>query len=99
MTPTTAAVMPVSGAVKLQLPVRGLDQRPAGEDEEEARQEREEGRDACAGDAGERQRIGAEQRLRPPADEADERDDHDQRAGRRLAKGEAVDHLHGLSQP
>ena len=57
MTPTTAAVMPVSGAVNRELAVRRLDQRPAGEDEQERRQEREERRDACA-------------RRRPPATSA-----------------------------
>ena len=46
ITPTTAAVMPVSGAVKSQPAVRRFDQRTAGENEQEARQKGEERRDA-----------------------------------------------------
>ena len=83
----------MSGAVKRSWPCVDLDERAAGEDEQERRQEREERRDARAGDAGQRERVRAEDRLRPAADEADERDDHDERPGRRLAERQAVDHL------
>ena len=93
ITPTTAAVMPVSGAVNASCAVRRLDERPAGEDEQERRQEREERRDARAGDAGERERIRRRAAPSSTADEADERDDHDERSRRRLAEREAVDHL------
>jgi hypothetical protein len=46
--------------------VRRLDQRPARQDEEEAGQKREEGRDAGTGDAGQRQRSAPNSIVQPP---------------------------------
>ena len=95
MTPTTAAVMPVSGAVNLSCPCVVSTSGPP------ARMKRKLGRNVknvathAPAIAGQRQRVGAEHRLRPSADEADERDDHDERARRRFAERQAVDHLRG----
>ena len=58
MTPTTAAVIAVSGAVNVSVVVRRFDQRAAGEDEQERRQEREPRHHARASDAGEQARSG-----------------------------------------
>ena len=65
----------------------------AGEDEEERRQEGEERHHRRAATPASERAIGAEDRLRPAADEADERDHHDQRPRRGLAERQAVDHL------
>ncbi len=81
-----------------ELAVRGLDQRPAGEDEDERRQEGEEGDHRWRPARAPRNSAsGPEHLLQPAADEADEGHHHDQRAGRRLAQRQAVDHLRGRS--
>ena len=94
MTPTTAAVMPVSGAVNRSWPCVVSTSGPP------ARMKKKLGRNvkyvatqapampASASDSR------TEHHLRPAADEADERDDHDERAGRGLAERQPVDHLH-----
>ena len=80
---------------ELEISVRGLDQRPADQDEKIGRQESEISGNGAAGYPGpERgQRIRPEDLLGPAADEADIGHDHDQRPGRGLAQREAVYHL------
>ena len=94
MTPTTAAVMPVSGAVNLRLPcVDSINGPPSRMKKNDGRKVKKVTTVAAAAPDSE-QRVGAEAAAwRPAADEADERDDHDQRPGRGLAERQAVDHL------
>ncbi len=85
--------MPVSGAVNLSWPCVVSTSGPP------AKMKRNDGRNVknvathAPAMPGEHQRIGAEHCLRPAADEADERDDHDERTRRGFAEREAVDHL------
>ena len=75
-----------------KVPVCRFDQRPAEQHEAERRQKvsRSPRRRRWR---REKQRIAAEDGVGPAADEADEGDDHDQRARRRFAEGKAIDHL------
>ena len=91
MTPTTAAVMPVSGAVNFA--VGRLDQGGAAEDEQERWQEGEKGGHTGPRDTREQRVVGAEDFLGRGADEPHEGHHHDERAGRGLAERQAVDHL------
>ena len=94
MTPTTAAVMPVSGAVNLILPcVVSINGAPRKIKTKLGRNERRDDERACG--AGEEEAVSAEDLFSPRADKADERDDYDQRTGCGLAERKAIDHLRG----
>ena len=85
--------MPVSGAVNRSWPcVVSTSGPPARMNRKLGRKVKKVATHAPAMPAS-AQRLRPEQLLRPAADEADERDDHDQRPGRRFAQREAVDHL------
>ena len=90
-TPTTAAVIAESAACRLLFFAQGFDKRRPDEDEEEARHEGDPGRDRGAEQGGgpriERARVAIS------GDEADELQDHHQRARCRFGEGESVDHL------
>ena len=93
MTPTTAAVIPESGAVNRSWPcVVSINGPPARMNRKLGRNVKYVATHAPAMPASASE-SGAEQRLRPAADEAHECDDHDERARRRLAEREPVDHL------
>ena len=78
---------------EFEVVVGGFDQRAAEQNEDEGWQESEPG-DQCGGNgASQKEAIRTEHGLDVAADKADESDDHDQRAGRGFAEGEAVDHL------
>ncbi|MNL20188.1 hypothetical protein D3C87_1414230 [compost metagenome] len=73
--------------------MRRFHQRPAGEDEQERRQEGEPG-DQCRGNgAGDKSLIRAEHLKHITTDKPDERHHHDQRAGGGFTERQAVDHL------
>ena len=97
MTPTTAAVMPVSAADRVAVVPEPLDVRRPEQDEQEARHEghpRGEQRGEHGGDP----RVEAAG-VAVGAEERDELHDHDQRARGGLGEGEAAHHLAGASQP
>ena len=76
-----------------QLSMSRFDQRPAGENKNETRQKREPRGNGCGESAGCEQLVRTEHLLAPAPDKADERNDHDQRPGRRFAERESIDHL------
>ena len=91
ITPTTAAVMPVSAAESAAVAAQPLDVRRAEEDEDEAGDEGDPGGEQRAEDGGHPrvERAG----VAVGAEERDELHDHDQRAGRRLGERQAAHHL------
>ena len=72
MTPTTAAVIAVSGAVNRSCPCVDSTSGPPARMNRNDRQEGEERGADGAGDSRQRERVGTEQRARPAADETDE---------------------------
>ena len=94
MTPTTAAVIPESGAVNLSCPcVVSTSGPPARMNRNDGRNVKKVATQAPATPASASESGPNSARVQPP-DEADERDHHDQRPGRRFAEREPVDHLH-----
>jgi uncharacterized membrane protein len=83
---------------ELEVVVGRFDQRAAGQDEDEGRQEGEPGDQRGRHRAGQKQAVRTEHRLDVAADEADKGHHHDQRPGRGFAQRQAVDHL-GRRQP
>jgi tetratricopeptide (TPR) repeat protein len=93
ITPTTAAVMPVSGAVNFRSPwVDSTSGAPARMNRKLGRKVKKVATAAPAKPASSSM-IRAEDLLGPGADEADEGHHHDQRPRRGLAQRQAVDHL------
>eukprot|EP01137_Pigoraptor_chileana_P024046 Opistho-2@91371 len=76
-----------------ELAVGGLDQRPAGQNEQERRQKGEPGHHAGGQCGAQKKHLWPEHLLRPAAHKADKRHHHDQRARRGFAQGQSVDHL------
>ena len=93
MTPTTAAVMPVSAADRRGCRAARSTYGAPSEDEQEARHERHPRRQQRAEQRGQ-PRVEAAG-VAVGAEERDELHDHDQRAGRGLGEREAADHLAG----
>ncbi|MOA04000.1 hypothetical protein D3C78_1235320 [compost metagenome] len=73
--------------------MRRFHQRPAGEDEQERRQEGEPGHQRGGHGTGDKRLIRPEDLKHVGADEPDEGDDHDQRTRGGFTKRQAVDHL------
>ena len=98
ITPTTAAVIAVSGAVKRRSPcVASISGPPRRMKQNDGRKVKNV-TTAAAATPRQEEGVRAEHGVRPAADEADEGDHHDQRPRRRLAERQPVDHLPG-AQP
>ena len=93
ITPTTAAVMPVSGAVNFSSLWVDSTSGPPAKDEQERRQEGKPGDQRRRQRATDKGRLGAEYRLHIGTDEADKRHHHDQRPRRGFPQRQTINHL------
>jgi drug/metabolite transporter (DMT)-like permease len=83
---------------EFEIVVGRLDQRPAGQDEDEGRQEGEPGHQHAATAPARNRLSGPNNRLHVAADKADEGHHHDQRPRRGFTQRQPVDHL-GRREP